>query len=124
MNYQELYQRAHNAGMEAGNASRPVPMVVGSAKSLFSNEIDYSQPVEVVNDGVCGFAWVHLDKAVGPFVKWLKESRKGHKAYGKGYDIWVGEFGQSMQRKESYARAFAAVLREAGIDAYCASRMD
>ena len=124
MNYQELYQRAHQAGMEAGNAAAPVPMVVGSPSSPLGNDIDPRQPVYYVADGVCGFAWVHLDKAVGPFVKWLKDSRKGHKAYGKGYDIWVGEFGQSMQRKESYARAFAAVLREAGIDAYCASRMD
>lgn len=124
MNYSELYKSAHAAGMAAGNESVPVPMVVGSPSSFMGNDLDLSKQTYFVEGGVCGFAWVHLPKAVGPFVKWLKENRKGHKSYQSGWDIWVGEFGQSMQRKEAYASAFAKVLDTAGIDAYADSRMD
>lgn len=123
MNFQAIYDEAHAAGMAAGNAACPAPMVVGDAKSLFSNEIDYSKPTYYVADGVCGFAWVHLDGRA-PFAKWAKENNLGHKGYPKGFDIWCGEFGQSMQRKEAYAGAFARVLKAHGIDAYMQSRMD
>ena len=47
----------------------------------------------------------------------------GRSYYG-GVDIWVGEFNQSMERKEACAAAMARVLNEAGIKAYSMSRMD
>lgn len=66
----------------------------------------------------------NIKPARGKFVQWLKANGKGHKSYYGGYDVWVGEFGQSMTRKEAYASAFTKVLREAGISAYAQSRMD
>jgi hypothetical protein len=109
--------------MVAGQAAVPAPMIVGSPSTLLGNDVDPRQPMYYVADGVCGFAWVHLDGRE-PFARYAKEVGLGHKGYPKGFDIWVGEFGQSMQRKEAYARAYAGVLKEHGIDAYVQSRMD
>lgn len=124
MNYQVILERAHDAGMLAGLAAAPVPMVVYSSVSLFDDAVNESQPVYHVPDGVCGFASVKLPKAVGPFVRFLKERMIGRKSYGRGYAISVREFGQSLQRKEAYARAYARVLNAHGIEAYAESRMD
>lgn len=125
MSVEALYTTAHNAGMEAGMNHSPVPMMVGTAKSLFDNSIDESKPVYRVNSGVCGFAWVSIRPARGKLVNWLKKNGIGRKNnYEGGYQISVFEFGQSMEQKEAYARAFAKVLRENGIDAYAGSRMD
>lgn len=127
MNPSELYAKAHAAGMEAFYAAKPVPMVVGTPKSLFSNEIDYSKPTEFVADGVCGNAWVIIKPARGKFVSYLKANRLGRAGdYGGLHVRPKGEaaVSQSMQRKEAYCAAFARVLEEAGITAYSDSRMD
>jgi hypothetical protein len=119
-----LYEKARAAGLAALEATRPVPMIVGSAIGL-SDKIDYSKPTYYEEGGVCGFAWVTIAPGRGPFVTWCKKNGvRGHAGYYGGYEIWVSEGGQSMQRKEAYARAFANVLREAGINAYPGSRMD
>ena len=58
-------------------------------------------------------------------VKFLKDNKIGRKdSYYGGYTIWVNQFGQSMTRKENYARAFTKVLTENGLTAYSMSRMD
>ena len=78
-----------------------------------------------MSDGVCGFAWVNIKPARGKFVKYLKDNNIGRKdSYYGGYTVWVRGFGQSLARKESYARAFADVLTTNGIKAYAMSRMD
>lgn len=48
-------------------------------------------------------------------------------SYYGGVSMWIGGFNQSMQKKEAYGRAFAAVVNDAGIDGlrvHCMSRMD
>jgi hypothetical protein len=119
-----LILRAEQAGREAGQKSRPTPMIVGEAKSLFSNEIDYSKQTHYVSDGVCGFGWVHIPKANNRFVNWLKKQKIGGPGHPKGWRISCYEFNQSMQRKEAYCSAYAKVLREGGIDCYPDSIMD
>lgn len=122
--FQDLLQRAYQEGRKAGVACRPVPMVVGQAKSLLSNEIDYSKPVYHCDDGACGFAWVKVRPATTPFARWLKKNDYARPAYNGGLDIWVSEFGQSVDRKYAMAAAMAKVLSEAGITAYADSRLD
>jgi hypothetical protein len=124
MDFQRIYDEAHAAGMSAGEAAVPAPMIVGSPSTPFGNDVDPSKRMYYVADGVCGFAWVHLPKANTAFAKFCRDNRLGHKAYKAGWDIWVGGFGQSMQRKEAYAGAFARVLKDHGIEAYMQSRMD
>lgn len=116
MNPQELYSQADAAGRAAVANMQVRPMIVtdeGNRKQYF------------VEDGACGFAWVKIRPARGAFVKWLKENRIGRvDSYEGGYMIWVSDYNQSMQKKETYARAFAKVLEQNGIKAYGMSRMD
>ena len=120
-----IYTEAHSKGMSAGNECSPTPMVVGQPTTPLGNDIDYNKETYYVSDGVCGFAWVNIKPARGGFVKYLKEKGIGRKdEYYGGYTVWVSGFGQSLARKESYARAFADVLTTNGIKAYSMSRMD
>ena len=120
-----VYAEAHALGIAAGNACSPTPMVVGTPTTPLGNDIDYSKDTYYVSDGVCGFAWINIKPARGNFVKYLKKLGIGRKdEYYGGYTIWVSEFGQSMTRKENYARAFVKVLTENGLKAYAMSRME
>ena len=120
-----IYTEAHALGIKAGNGCSPTPMVVGTPTTPLGNDIDYSKDTYYVSDGVCGFAWVNIKPARGKFVKYLKDNDIGRKdSYYGGYTIWVSGFGQSMTRKENYARAFVKVLNDNGLKAYAMSRMD
>ena len=120
-----VYAEAHALGIAAGNACSPPPMVVGPPPPPLGNDIDYSKDTYYVSDGVCGFASVNIKPARGGFVKFLKDNKIGRKdSYYGGYTVWVSHFGQSLARKESYARAFANHLTDNGIKAYSMSRMD
>ena len=122
---QEIYTEAHSAGMAAGHGCTPTPMVVGTPTTPLGDDIDYSKDTYYVADGMCGFAWINIKPARGKFVTWLKKASIGRKDnYYGGYTIWVSEFGQSVTRKENYARAFAKVLGDNGITAYNMSRLD
>jgi hypothetical protein len=113
----ELAEMAHRAGMEAGNNAIPTPMVVVNS--------DTNQIVDVVDDGLCGFAWINIKPARGAFVNYLKSRNWGKlDSYYGGYTIWVHNFGQSVTRKEAYAKAFAEVLQNHGLTAYAGSRLD
>lgn len=121
--FKALWAEADAAGKAAADACTPRPMIVGEAKSLFGSEIDYSKPTYYVADGVCGFAWVSF-KGNTAFGRWAKQAGLASKGYPTGLQLWVRGYGQSMQRKEAYAQAFAETLRTAGITAYAQSRMD
>lgn len=120
------YAKARAAGVAAGTAVTPRPMVIGQAKSLFSNEIDYTKgPMYVCDEGVCGFAWVTIFPGGSSFAKWLIKNKYGRAAYGGGVQIWISAFNQSMTRKEACANAMAKVfVEELGVKAYAGSRLD
>ena len=121
----EIYAEAHSAGMAAGHGCTPNPMIVGTPTTPLGDDIDYSKKTYYVADGLCGFAWINIKPARGKFVTWLKKADIGRKDnYYGGYTIWVSEFGQSVTRKENYARAFTKVLGDNGITAYNMSRLD
>lgn len=95
-------------------------IVAKHAEDLFRSR--YGEPM------YCGFAWVHIDDARDPFVKYFRSKfpDAGHHGHPKGWDIWNpgGSYTQSMEVKEQGAEAFAKVLRDAGINAYAQSRAD
>jgi hypothetical protein len=129
--FELIYQKAHAAGMSAVEKLEVVPMIVGQETSFFSGKIDYAKPTYYVADGVCGFAWVDVYPANKGNTKAGKEERKLLERFGfrkndyeKTHQLWVSAYNQSMQKKESYARAFAEVLRENGFKAYAGSRLD
>jgi len=121
--FQALYNSADRAGQAAAEKMVPQAMVVSQHADVLS---DASPVVKqwYVPDGVCGFAWVKVMPGNSPFANWLKKQKLARKAYGGGVDIWVSAYGQSMQKKEAYAHAFASVVSEAGFKAYSGSRMD
>jgi hypothetical protein len=117
VDFGSLYETAHAAGMAAGYGSKPTPMVVTGGVPGQAAESWY------VSEGCCGFAWVEF-KGTTPWARWAKKAGKARKAYPTGCSIWVSEFGQSVDRKEAYAKAFAGVLKAHGIEAYANSRLD
>ena len=120
----QIYKEAHQAGLSAGEACKPTPMVVGTPTTVLGNDIDYAKPTYFVPQGVCGFAWVNISPARGAFVNYLKSINAGHKGYYGGYEVWVRAFGQSYEQKIAYAHAFAEVCRAYGINAYGSGRLD
>lgn len=126
---EKLYNRAVQAGVTAVEAAIKANMIqgmiVGTPTSLFGNDIDYSKPVDYVADGPCGMASVQIRPSVGGIASYLrKKGLAKYSDYEKCAYVYIGAYNQSLQKKEIYGRAFAAVLREAGIDAYVSSRMD
>lgn len=105
---------AHAAGIEAGRNCKPIPMVVCTSTG---------KPIERLDEGACGFAWVAFagNTAWG---KWAKKAGLAGSHYPSGLCIWVHEFGQSIDRKEAYAGAYAQVLRNSGIECHAGSRLD
>jgi hypothetical protein len=124
LGFEALYKAADAAGDRAAKALTPVAMIVGEPTTPFGSDIDYSKPTYYEADGVCGFAWIKVKPGTSAFARWLRAEKGQRTSYSGGVDIWVSGYGQSMQRKEAYARAFAAVLSAAGINAYAMSRMD
>lgn len=129
----DLHAEAYRAGMIAGNKCVPTPMVVeqraNMAASLFGDNDDRTNPVvyrEVVMGGVCGFAWVKIGPGNSSFALYLTKKGYGRKSYTGGVQVWVKEFGQSMQAKEAFAQAYAEVIRQAepSLKVYAQSRMD
>ena len=121
--FQSIYNEAQEAGLEAVKRCTPTPMVVQSVDA-YGRPTEGSQP-EVIDDGVCGFAWVNVKPATTKFARWMKaEGLARADSYYGGLLIWVSEFNQSMEKKETYARAFAQVLTNHGYTAYPMSRMD
>ena len=121
---ESIYREAMTAGILAGNAHNPTPMVVQQHASPLNDNSPVVQQWQV-SGGVCGFAWVNIRPATCQFARWLKKTGKvTRKSYYGGYDLWCSEFGQSMERKEKWAGAVAKVLNDHGIKAYSMSRMD
>ena len=119
-----IWKAADEAGREAVRKTVPTPMVVVE----HANPLDDSSPVvhryPPVEGGVCGFAWINTpgNRAFG---RWVKETGRGRPdSYYGGVTIWVSDFGQSYERKDAYAQAFARVLNENGVTAYAMGRLD
>jgi hypothetical protein len=123
VNFRKIYVEASEAGETAANALVPAPMVlqeVGIDDKPYPGSKSYYVP-----EGACGFAWIKIRPANCAFAKWLKsEGIVDHVAYNVGYDIWISQYGQSIDKKEAHANAAAEVLRIYGINAYGQSRLN
>lgn len=91
-----------------------------AAEAEFRNQ--YGEP------GYCGFGWVevYVDRTNSKQAKELLAAgfRKDYKP--KCLTMWNpgGSVTQSMDIKEAGSQAFAAVLKQAGLNAYACSRAD
>ena len=105
-----VFEKAWEAGHYAAATVIPEPMVIAGYAPI--------------SEGVCGFAWITIKPGTSPAARYAKKYLKARTGYYGGMEIWVSGYGQSMTRKEAFAEAAAAVLREAGIAATAGSRMD
>jgi len=112
--FQDIVDKAYQAGIEAGKNAMPIPMYV----------IDQGIPIDRIDDGACGFAWVTVRPANSSFAIWAKKQGIMRPMYGGGVTYWVSSFGQSVDRKAAFAGAYAKVLRENGIQATAGDRLD
>jgi len=123
LSFESIFQSARSAGLAAGNAHVPVPMIVRQ----HANPLDDRSPVvkqyEPVLGGVCGFAWVEIAGNTS-FGKWMKAKGHAAPAYPSGLHVWIYDHGQSMEQKVAHAGALAQVLTRHGIKAHVGSRMD
>ena len=76
--------------------------------------------------GYCGFAWVQVTEKASTKLGRALKAVGFTKAYGGGLQLWNpgGSYTQSMDIKETGARAYAEVLKSHGITAYMSSRAD
>lgn len=78
----------------------------------------------------CGFAWVVIKPARGPFASYLKANNLGRvREYGGGgIEIWYSKLHnigtQSVSVHYAAAKAFAEVLKQDGLHAYADQRLD
>jgi hypothetical protein len=120
--YEAAFAKAVAAGLAAGAAKVPSPMIVNEMVGM-SNAVKQSW---YVPEGPCGFAWVNVSPGNSPFANWLKKNGIARKSYYGGVDIWVSDFGQSVEQKEACASAMSKVLQiELGMSSISAmSRLD
>lgn len=118
--FEDIIDEAEQAGMAAGMACTPEPMV-----------IEGYQPI---SDGLCGFAWIRL-KMTSPLGRYIGQhipksdqhaSFRGWKRgiTEPGLRRWVFEFNQSYAKKTAYAQAYMRILNSYGYQAICGSRLD
>lgn len=149
----EAYEAGERAATGAVPTPMVVGTPRNMAASLLGGDdggFDESQPVYFVSEGACGFAWVKFsgnrkflnyllgrvktEVPVGPALRQYGESWRETSVlnppspdhYYGGVSLWVGGYGQSVARKEAFAEAFAAVLRDKveGLTVYGQSRLD
>ena len=111
MNFEEMYNAAHAAGVAAAEAANVE--LIGIA-----GRPDYG------TFPICGFAWITLRPANSSFARWVAKNRGAHKAHGGGLMVWVGGYDQSYARKMAYASGFAKELQKLGIRAEPGGRLD
>lgn len=111
---EQLWEAAHVAGHAAAEACRPVPMRIWA---------EGGGQVWNVPDGVCGFAEVRFPGNTA-FGRAMKKAGIARPTGRGGLYVWVSDYGQSLARKEAYARAAAEVLVAGGVKAWAESRMD
>lgn len=126
-----IHADAHDAGMKAGEACNPTPMIVFERHNPFDDKSPIVNTWEPIASGVCGFAWINIRPGTCSFARWASKQPSlmgagtlAHKSYYGGVDIWVPFFDQSLEKKSAYASAYAKILNENNIQARSMSRMD
>jgi hypothetical protein len=125
VDFEAIYQKAEQAGLEAGKNAVPTPMVVQQHQKMFDDRSPVVKSYHV-SEGVCGFAWVKVRPGTHAFARWLRKQGLGDSdSYAGGTTIWISAHGQSYERKRAHAVAMAKVLNQIdGLEAYAQSRLD
>lgn len=102
--FERIWNEAWAAGVAAGNADTPVPMVVVQ----HANALDDSSPVVrqwgPIPDGSCGFACVCIAPSNCAFSNWLRK-REMERGYRRALEYWRNDphrLNDDPPRKESF----------------------
>jgi len=129
MNKNEFEQIFAQASMAANKAySDATPKAMAVQNSGINEGFDWSKPYEIVQDGVCGFAWLNFPVDGRSAIAKIMKEFGAYKDYYGGLSFWSSDLmhdtTQSMQRKEAGIKAAAAVFGAHGMKCYPMSRMD
>jgi len=129
IDWQEVYNKANDAGKKAAEECKPTPMVVQQRANPLDDNSEVVKEYGPYADGVCGFAWVNIRPGNHSFCNWLKKNDIASRDnYYKGVSMWVHDYDQSMEKKRAYGIAFSKVINDeiddGKIEAMCMSRMD
>lgn len=114
--FSDLVVRARRAGEAAAVAVVPTPIAVCAEDGSL---------VQVSRAGDCGYACVRIRPATCSFAQWLVRERLADvDRYAGGVSMSMAGHVTSIEIREAYAKAFCAVLVEAGIGATWHSRLD
>jgi hypothetical protein len=123
--FEDVYSVAFQAGMLAADDCTPTPMHVVERENPLDDSSAIKHAYAPVMSGVCGFAWVNVKPGTSAFARWLKKEGHGRTdSYYGGVTVWIGEHGQSYERKQAHASEMAQVLRTHGVNAQSMSRLD
>lgn len=112
--FRELYDWAEAHGRDAAMTATPTPMIVVERANVLDDTSPIVKQYAPVMDGVCGFAWVNVKPGNSSFANWLKRNGLARRdSYYGGVTIWVGDYGQSYERKMAHASAMARELNKA-----------
>lgn len=126
IHYNQIIERAIEAGEKALYECKPTPVVFYEA-DLFNNDKPIGKIGKPDPEGNCGGAYITGINGNDPFIKWAKRYNPEliRKGIYKGYDLLsltnrmkVPYHGQSAERFESFAKAFAKVFNDNGIKCY------
>lgn len=120
MDFKKILKEAQAAGMKALKECVPTP--VSWVQSDLSNK-PIGKPSKPDPDGEMGGAYLYGIEKRSEFARWAKANTKiwfsdGHRS-GLEMHLSYGTYkGQSAEKKEAFARAFAKVLTDNGIKCY------
>jgi len=105
-----LFDAAHQAGLSAAKSCVPTPMHIQGYGTEF--------------EGACGSASIWFRDGRASFAQWLIKAGHAKRAYPKGVRVLAAVDSQSLDRSTAYARAFALVLHQNGIQSEVRERID
>jgi len=116
MQYFQWIHEAEKAGKEAA---------LEAAKHMKTYAIMQNGVRIDIMRGLCGFAWVKIKNGKSSLARFMVKEKLADKGTYGGVEVWVGDFGQSVDMKAAYASAYARKLSElSGEEAFSQSRLD
>ncbi len=97
-----LFELADQAGKEAITQCVPTPMKIEGCPVIF--------------EGACGGAYIRIPDARTGFARWVIKAGKGCRHYKSGAQVFAYQDNQSADQAAAYARAFATVLHQNGVE--------
>ncbi|MFZ4431635.1 MAG: hypothetical protein ACOYOQ_00410 [Microthrixaceae bacterium] len=123
-----LHAEALAAAQAAAEAVVPTPMLVTQRENPWDDTSPIVKAYRVAG-GACGMASVIIRPATSSYARWLAKNEVGYRHYYGGWAVPArpdvpGALIQSSEINAAWARGYARVLRENGIEVRVETRLD